>query len=658
MADVGNIPAEDDDNDPGTDATSSANWTGDRYYAIDYDAGNDGNLGYSDASMAAAGLVAKKTWTALKAIIPRIGAGRGIVVAIKNRAAGANYLTPAAVIDNFDWQGFLGYRRAQLVGTSDFSNSTTDQIRAGFVIATGATGPNGDGSWTCAAGGTVNLFAIGAGALPAASTLEGWRVRFKGNVTAALAERCAGIHTAVAGAGGTISTMDDLNSAPAVGDEFFIEMPGVSFGTVAVVLDGASTPTATTFDFNVQAPGLTLKGIAATANVVNAFIINGPGRLIEVSGCAARGGTTAGLQISGLGILHGSALVTNVSSEAQDIRVGFSIRFSGDFNVQDIGDAQFTRWAGVASSKILRFFRVIDFAMAAGSVYYSPFELRSCGLGLARSGGFPSAISVWGNASDATIRRARAVGTFAFSRTLKGGSCVNFQGVDWGTAQTQPFIRIDSTGAMVFISDNIGTTTAQAIELAQCNRCFVYIAPYSANTYTVAADVNAAGPAPVDAADLAITNVIDQAGNQIFGSANSVVGPCVLLTNSTGSALAVGNIVTCNGSATASILSRANSASNAAGALMVMVTSPANAALGYAVPLGQGAWVLFDAAPSASNLAYLDDGTAGVATTTVPPLSGTNQKRRLGHVTHVSGTMGRIVGSPELLPIISDGLAP
>ena len=65
-----------------------------------------------------------------------------------------------------------------------------------------------------------------------------------------------------------------------------------------------------------------------------------------------------------------------------------------------------------------------------------------------------------------------------------------------------------------------------------------------------------------------------------------------------------------------------------------------------------------DGAGTVSNLCYLSEANAGQGRSTPPALSGTNQKLRLGYIQETSGTLGRVVWQPELVPIISDGVAP
>jgi hypothetical protein len=127
--------------------------------------------------------------------------------------------------------------------------------------------------------------------------------------------------------------------------------------------------------------------------------------------------------------------------------------------------------------------------------------------------------------------------------------------------------------------------------------------------------------------------------------------------NFSGGALALGLIVRQNGTAGQVTSARANTGANATGVLGVTLESIASTAIGFAALTG-AIWVRFDAAPTIGNLAYLSDVTAGQARDTPPAEAGTNQKLRLGYIENVSGTLGLVIWQPELVPILSDGVAP
>ena len=134
-------------------AAQTASWptATPRFFALDYDGGSDTNAGFSDVSMTAAGAVAKKTWEGIQAILPSLGAGRSVEIAIKSRAAGATYLNLAAAVATLDLTSFSNYStRLSVRGTATdttassvaFADDVNDQI---FCGAQRAPGTNVDG---------------------------------------------------------------------------------------------------------------------------------------------------------------------------------------------------------------------------------------------------------------------------------------------------------------------------------------------------------------------------------------------------------------------------------------------------------------------------------------------------------------------------------
>ncbi len=71
--------------------------------------------------------------------------------------------------------------------------------------------------------------------------------------------------------------------------------------------------------------------------------------------------------------------------------------------------------------------------------------------------------------------------------------------------------------------------------------------------------------------------------------------------------------------------------------------------------------VQFVADPTVNDIAYVSEATAGYATATVPPVAGTNQKSRIGRVVSAVGGgtgIALVMLDPELIPVLSDGVAP
>jgi hypothetical protein len=87
----------------------------------------------------------------------------------------------------------------------------------------------------------------------------------------------------------------------------------------------------------------------------------------------------------------------------------------------------------------------------------------------------------------------------------------------------------------------------------------------------------------------------------------------------------------------------------------VLVTPPANNAVGLMVPPTGAPFVNFDAAPTPGAIAYLSPTTTGTLTTTVPAVAANNNRLRAGRVISASGSTGRVSLAPEWLAIIATG---
>jgi hypothetical protein len=638
-----------------------------RFYALDPDGGNDGAVGYG-GTMAAAGAVAKATAAALEAILPPVGNGRAIVVAIKPRAAGAT------IPGTFAFRGKTGYRSIRIAGTTDFSDSATDRILAGAIVA--SAGPGAGGAWTVAAAPapTVATWAIAAGALPAESTIVQKRVRWVGNVTAALAGVCVNIAEVVAGAGGTITGGNNLPAAPAAGDEFFIEHPGVMFDRVDIAGEGGSldsSPEAISTFSN----GLVLCGLAATN-----FQVSGPGRLVRMSFCEQRGAGVAALE--GVGVL-----VVDPSTRTQTggaVGVGAGLRVEGTQVIRDCGSLSWRASGHIAAVGTGAIFqRISAYAIGQLGSYFGS------GVSIVSSGGFPaprftlglSGIAALDNvfgrepAGVATSRRTRIVGPptelVAGGLVIRDSNC-RISGVSVTNQGAIPCIRGDGQGMNLAINDAIGSAgnTDVGIDVQGCRQSQIALGVDIANTIEgTVGQVRLPGPegsvnvAVTTHAGFTITNIVDERGNNVQGTAGSLVGRCVLVLNDNGTAIVVGNVVKKDGAVGFAIrLAQGDTLANAVGVQGVMVTDTADAAHGYMAQNGVVRLRASAAVSPAELLAYLSAAAAGEVDDVPPADNGSNQKLRLGWILAndlIGGVnYARVPWQPELLPILSDGAAP
>jgi hypothetical protein len=650
----------------GTEPATVADWdlTLWRYFFVDYDNGDDANVGFVDAAAGTTFAVGGPAGTALRTYdelftrLPRLGGGRNVKILARSRAAGATYLNAAGAVQDVDFSAFLGYAQFLHQASTDLSNTVTDRITAGAIA--GSTGPNADGSWTVAAGSTTLLVNIAAGALPAEPAIIGMRLRFKGNVTAALVNATVNVG---ANAAGSI-TISAAGVAPAAGDEFFIERPGLRVNTL---VDSPPTQGGPRSDPTATVVNRGHCGVATVSTAVKAFVL-GSSHKIRAAFCEQLNAAGANAQVYICNGCGTTDVIRSFLDETQTERVvGSGLRVNGDYRFENVFCLGLSGFAHVNTAAVAGTVRFIGILCSNNNDILSGASYLAVRTGLAQIGFItpnsnpgtsdfrPVIVGAGSLASTNTL--TRAIGGITFQNVNAG-----FEGIDITNAgASSALAAVAPDNSSVSFDSITGATgnTGFGIDLVFTSGPRAVFGTRFANTVTgTLGDVRLDGSAICTHGTFAITNVRTRAGVECSGNALTVVGPCILVTNQSGVALTEGAVVRSNGVAGEVTRAQANTSGNATGPLLVMVTPPANGAPGYAVPLGGGEWVNFDVAPAAAALAYLDEGTAGVATTTVPPAAATNQKRRLGHVMAVSGTRGRLVGSPELLPILSDGVAP
>lgn len=615
-----------------------ADWTAGlaspRYFAVDSAAGSNSNLGYSDTSMAAAGALAVQTLAQLRLIVPTIGAGRTLVIAIKGTFAEDLVLQ------------LQGYARILVRATADFVNTATEKVVCGGT--TKLAGPNGNGSFSVIAGATTTLFTTsGAVTLTAEPALLGKRVRF---ATGALAGTCCTIEKNT----GTAITPDStLAGAPALGDTFFIEEPGVTVQRVVIEGTGSSesgTSTATT--------SISIAGIATTSTSADAWSVCGPYTVFEAAFCEQRGasGTTQLFRFEGpMQIL----LRRTYSDEGGTSRAPCGGRVEGTVFIRGAISVTWSSWWQVQSGGRVQFRLCQQLgSVLSGGGAWSSVLIQNCGGLATTAGGSNTVFSAVGNNGSTTLRRARINNA---GITVQQSSLA-VRGVEALNLGANAAVVMQGLGCALAVDDLIGSTgnTGVVVDLSTGIGNQVALGTVTAITaIATGGDINLAGGAVATFAGLATTNVVDSAGNNVQGSGGAVVGPCRRYTNKDGTALAIGEIVRVSAAGQV-VRAQADTSAHNDGPLFVSVTPPANNGEGYFVAMNAPhKWVLFDAAaPAVASLAYVSPGTAGAGTVTVPAPAATNQKRRIGHVAESSGSLGLVTGSPELLTVTSDGLAP
>lgn len=593
-----------------------------RYFAVDYDAGNDLNPGFSDISQALAGAVAKKTWAGFLAILPTQGLDRSFQVAIKPRASSATYLDQDATPAALRLIGITGYNNIRIVGTSDFSESAADFASLGFTTI--FAGPGVGGVWTTAPGATGVSLSVSSGTLPASSGASLKRIRFTGNVTGILANVCRQVFT---NNNTSITIIQDLSPAPASGDTFVIEEPSVVFDSVQI----NTVPCRSS---------LQIAGVASA----NAFSISNSASVV-VACCEQRTGGSTNISTCDSFIL--ATGITRIGGAGPNVGFGFASFFGGIAftGIRTLRLACYGTGVGVPVT-----YRNVLETLQNACLVRGLTTIAGCGVNTADE------------LSGAGFFFGRASGGFRDHR-IDGDQLVvsqsnilvkNVEIINAGSKAAVELQGYSMQVALVGVSGSSGNLL-QGVNVTNLKNSVVRLSGSSVSGST--GQIAATGIYSALYSDLDLSNFQDVNGNRISGGAGLIVDVCSGFTNVDGSSVGLGEIVRV--SATNNVVrALADTEANAKGGLWVAVTSPANNALGFFVPLASAQkWVLHAAAPTLTGMSYLSASVSGKASTTVPALSGTNQKRRLGHISKVSGNYGLMVGHPELLSADSDGVA-
>lgn len=637
--------------------TIAADWIGTRYYAVDYDGGSDENAGFSDVSMAAAGLVPLKTIEELLTRLPRLGMGLTAVVAIKTRAGGAAYVNKTATAnDDLNLIGQTGYLNLIVRGTATaasagsvaFADDANDRIYAGAQIVSGTNAP-GYNPVAPFSANTFNVQKVGGGAaaLPAEPAIIGKRIRFDvATTTAALRNATAMIWKNGAA---SMTVGDDLPAVPVGTDVFYIEEPGVAVNNIAVISPNANDV--------VPAPSFTAEGIQVVGiRSVNATdqaplsVIGVAAVICSFIDLASTASTSARIfNFSSVSFQRsytdqtGAVVVTGVGIRAPNI-----ITYSNGMR------ASFTSSALVSTLGRVQLLGIGQYNVGAGCY---------CFAGVLHQGAYSGAVAdsnlasnLIGRGSTSTVQRLRvqngAIDGAAIVQSMGSGTIL---GVDLQNVGTDSLISIRSIGTGHAIADVVGSTgnTGVGLNMSAARDCSVVmtITGNGANTFTAAAgkDILGAGGTATTGpfyvhADYARTDLKDAFGNHIQGAGNTILGTTVLATNDGNADIGQYMVVRATGSGVV----RESIATAASTAIAQGVTQSAMTAAGPQVAMlvnAGGTWVQFDAAPTAGRIAYLSSTNAGQATDAVPA----GEILQLGRILFVSGTLGYINFEPDTL---------
>lgn len=631
---------------------SAAEWVGTRYFAVDYDNGDDGHTGYSDVSMADAGTKAIKTLEHLSEILPVNGNGQTAVVAIRARAAGATYRNIANTADDdLSLHSVFGYQQLIVRGTDTiatasataFANDTADKICCGAQIFSGTNtaGYNPTGTPTTS---IIDCQKVGgaAAALSTEPALVGKRIRFdSATATVALRNVCGMIWSNTS----TQITMSaNLGTAPSTSDIFYIEEPATAVNSVLVHSNNAT---------NIALPpsfaqsGIQIVGFKAVSSAAPTLEIRGPVALVNVCWIDIPNGTSfSAASCVGPADLRFTNTYTDEALAPATITVGAGVRVNGGITVSSCGTCTILHSANITAR--FQILTLQSFSVGGGCYSALGALVQGCGTSVAVSnlGGI-----VLGNQGSSTVRRLRTTSTFTESIAFSRSNAV-LHGIDITGVGATPCIAVNGINLNLGIHDVVGSTgnTGIGLNLANARDCSILMGTIAANTFTGTAgqDVAGAGPVFYVHADYARCDLKDAGGNHIQGSGLSTIGSVVRAVNDTNADIGQFKVCRATGSGTVRA-AQADTAAKCAGIAGVSQSAfTAAGPQGAMLVNGGGTWIQFDSAPTAGDVAYLSTGTIGNAQNTLPTATTTNQRVRLGNVLAVSGSLGYVSWKPEI----------
>lgn len=638
-------------------AETVATWTGTRYFAVDYDNGNDMNVGYSDTSLADAGTKAIRTIERLRIILPNNGNGQIAVVGIRNRAGGATYRNIANTADdNIDLTNHTDYSQLIIRGTGTvatantiaFSDDAADQVTCGAQIKSGtnANGYNPTGSPTASVI-SCQLNGGGAAGLSAEPALLGYRVRFAYNTTTVALRNAVGMIWSNTSSQITLGT--DLPAIPVTSDVFYIEEPAVAIGRCFIFSNSPFNVIPGTFTTG----GLQIAGIKFVSSTSPVIQSRGAIGLVNLSFIDVPNSTSfSAISVAGALDFRISPSYTNQAGATVLTGSGFRSEGSVTFS----GCLQVIMTHHVTNQARPQILQVISFSLGGACVSAGGIIFQNCGSqpAVTNLGG-----NVLGNAGSATIRRFRSTGVNVGDAINITRSGVLIYGVDVTNTGSAPIITLKGVGLGSSINDVVGSTgnTGVGLDLTLARDCHILMGTIAANTFTGTAgqDISCSGSVFYLHADYARVDLKDRLENHVQGTGLSNVGTVSFAANDTNANIGQYRIVRATASSAVRV-ALATSNANASGVVGVCQSS-FTTAQGAMLCNGGGTWIQFDGAPTVGNIAYLSNVNAGQARDTPTPLNLTNQKLRLGRILAASGTLGFVSFFPECLPVLSDGAA-
>lgn len=619
-----------------------------RIYAVDGVNGDDTREGFADTgpspspsdyatASVQAGANALKTIAGLAKIFPRLGAGRLVEVQF---APGTYAGSPADFLN-----GVTGYAAPIVVrgtgtvasaGTTQFDGTTADATVVGAVTATAlfAAGYNPASGITTS---QMTMAKVGGGT-PAWGTRPALPVglRLRGDVattTAALRNACR--QACNSATGDTVLFQTVFPGLPVVSDVFYAEQPGVVFG--AMTLNAPNTT------------GITFVGCRWTGAITSTS-----GKQTYVF-CQTDSSVTYSGNDNWTVTQSYTHPVLGSLTPGGGLRCGSSATLSrgivSALGLVCVTEVQFTSMPG-------------NFSLGAGCAARSVIVLSTTSTGL----GFTTN-------SAPNLGTAATVGIPYTFGTGAGGAGVLVEGsvIRMGTMQIEgagalPGLKLSGKSSVIFTGVVGGSTgnTDVGMDLQTAAEALIIIQATTAPTVTgTAGDMRWSGQALSAWTNYQFQEGWDTAGNHIVQEVTNAEykhstsrSVAVGVQNSGGAITAAFTLVRNNGTNLQFVPAQADTAAHAASFYGISEAIVQNGAAGLVAAPEGNRICQFDGAPVVGAIVYLSPTTAGLATTTVPALSVTNQKLRLGVCIGNSfpGALGLVRWSPDNLATLADGL--
>jgi hypothetical protein len=441
---------------------------------VDYDGGDDGNIGHLLAAPGATFSGATLTGVPLKTLEEverRYGhldyRKRRVQIMIKTRTGAdkAYYDKDGVTVSSLRWFP-RNADRVIIRASLDLSNDAIDKVRIGHVQSTGAgyDGPGAGESWTVGSwtGATFRL-QVASGTLGTVEQLRGLRVRMTSGASNGSVfgiQRVIGTDTLV------LMTLGG-QTAPAAGNTFVIEEPGVKLFALTSDLTSAN-------GLSQCIAGLWLDNGGSGSSAIS---VSGSARL-QFAACRARGGDVVNL----------STLVisrTWLDDVGAGIHVGAGLRTDAQMNVTNVGQVSVFYIAtptGTSFSMIFRSCHTFDVGL--GSLFPTFPLFYNCGAP-AENGLQSSTSAQFGSRGLATVPR-----TYVYiPRTGPQGMRIErtsmaIHGVDVN-GQTAAAFQIIGNGGFVSFDDVVssdGGNTDVIVDVSQARNVEVSVGVTTACT--------------------------------------------------------------------------------------------------------------------------------------------------------------------------------